>query len=286
MRVAIISRSSPDYLIDIVMNGVVRLLGRENVSLEYGFWSQRTGQYANMLQELDTPNLFPVEEADILIASDRSLNRVDEWIKRTGKSSVAIVDGEDDADIREPWPSRIKMYFKREYIKGRRYSTNVRPLPFGMIPEPLPEYMDVEKKVSFRAFGTVPFRKEILDALVAMGHEISWERVSKDEYNKELAGSLVGVSVRGTGWDTYRYWETLYFGTALLSQRLPLVIPEEPVEGQEVVYFENSKDFRVKLEELLSNEEKTLGIGAAGRKACMSRHLSEHRAKTVLEALA
>ena len=42
----------------------------------------------------------------------------------------------------------------------------------------------------------------------------------------------------------------------------------------------------LKLGKLLTEPERAKDIGARGRAACLDRHLSIHRAKTLLEAMA
>ena len=285
MKIGVISRGSPDYLIDIVTDGLIRLFGRQGVSLDYNNRGGWGGQYIILLQGFEGPEPYDIHEADVLIASVRSVDAANDWMKRTGKRNVAIVDGEDFHMLHDIHSS-VKVYFKREFLKGVKHPSNVRPLPFGAIPEKLPEAMDVTKDVFYRGHETHHFRKEIVKALDDMGFKIPVERVEKADYNKDLITSLVGVSVRGNGWDTYRYWETPYFGAALLSQRLNIVIPDDFKEGHEAVFFEGIDDFKRKLKGMLDSPEMTFEIAKAGRKACMERHLSLHRAKTVLEALA
>src|SRR4029077_2624282 len=107
----------------------------------------------------------------------------------------------------------------------------------------------------------------------------------KDRYNEARAGALVGGSARGVGWDTYRYWETPYWGAALLAQRPGIVIPGDFEDGREAVFWTTPDEFRTRLGELLGDRARTEAIAQAGRKAVSERHLSTHRARTVLEAL-
>lgn len=287
MRIGVISRGSPDYLIDVVMDGLVRLFGRSALSLDYNVRGELGGPYAHLLEGVEGPEPFPLEEADVLVASNRSLAEARHWMDRTGKRSVAIIDGEDDDTIREPWPSRVPVYFKREYIAGRRYPANVRPLPFGAIPEPKPEPSVVEPR-AFVAFHVEnhPFRRDVVQALSSMGFSPSPRTSTKREYNEMLARSLVGIAVRGGGWDTYRYWEIPYFGSVLLSQRPAIEIPQNFVEGLEATFFSSVHELKSKLQSLLANPERTREMARLGTKACEERHLSVNRARTVIEAVA
>jgi len=272
MKVCVMSNGSPDYLIDIVADGMIRLLGRESVSLNYNVRCSNEPKFAQLFAGFECPDTFLPEEADILVASTRSLDSVSAWVARTGKKKVAVLDGEDDDMIREPWPGAVRVYFKREFIRGRVYAPNVRPLPFAAIPEPVCDNGSARRGVFFSAGNTAPIRHEIACDLASLGFPPTPPVMAKGEYNRSLASALVGVSVRGGGWDTYRYWETAYFGAALLSQRLMIEIPGDFVDGIEAAFFDGPAGFAAEL-------------GRAGRAACLERHLSTNRAKTVLDAV-
>lgn len=285
MKVGVVSHGSPDYLIDIVTDGLIRLLGRESVSLDYNARGGWGGQYSILLQGFQGPEPFDIEEAEVLIASVRSLDAAKAWMKRTGKKKVAIVDGEDGADIRSPWEMVASVYFKREYFKNRDYVSSIHPLPFGAIPEALPDVSSISCPIFFLAHESSGVRAEVVKVLRGLGYDVPSERIEKAEYNKRLASSLVGISARGGGWDTYRYWEVAYFGTALLSQRLEIMIPNDFEEGLEIEFFENMMDLEKKLKMMVEHPDQTILIGQRARKKCLKYHLSENRARTVLEAL-
>jgi len=285
MRIGVVSSGSPDYLIDIVTDGLIRLLGRERLSLEYNVRGGWGGQYAILLKGFQGPEPFDIYEADALIGSVRSIPFVISWMKRTGKMKIAIVDGEDDSVIREPWDSMAVAYFKREYLKDRKYSSLIYPLPFGAIPEELPDVSEVNNPVFYLANNSSPIRNEVIQVLMGMGYQVPTERIEKSEYNKGIASSVLAISSKGMGWDTYRYWEIPYFGTGLLSQRLEIVIPNDFIEGEEAEFFSTAVDLREKIEKMLIDPEKTIKMGQRGREKCLKYHLSENRARTVLEAL-
>lgn len=207
------------------------------------------------------------------------------WRKATGKCRpVAFLDGEDTDSIQSYVLNDVKVYFKREYLKGRAYHSRVRPLSFAAIPEAIPEITAVRSGVFYSGHKTHPFRKEVGQALTEMGFPPIPNK-DKATYNRSLINSLIGVAVRGNGWDTYRYWEIPYFGAALLSQRPGIVIPQDFVDGKEAVFYDGIPDLMKKLRGLLADSKRAIAVAEAGHKACMERHLSIHRAKTVLEAI-
>ena len=284
MKVTVISKGSPDYLIDIVTDGLIRLLGRQNICLDYNV-RRPGGQYSTFYEKFDVQDSFNIHDADLLVASVRSIGAAKQWMSKTGKKKVAIIDGEDFDPINES-QSWAKVYCKREYLKGKTYPSNVIPLPFAAIPEPLPPYIDVQHPIFFKMAGSDFYRSLVVKTLVGMGFSMPDKRLEKAEYNRMLMSSLVGVSARGQGWDTYRYWETAYFGVALLSQRLNIVIPKDFVDGEEVILWDDLDDLKDKALKLVADPDRARSIGSASRTACLRNHLSTHRAQVVMEALA
>jgi glycosyl transferase family 1 len=285
MKVTMVTRGSPDYLPDIVADGLIRKLGRENVHLVTGISRSKSPMLTQICQGYEIPNVIGCYDTDALVISCRSgLGYLEDWVKNTGRRTVASLDGEDDATLRADWVSASKVHFKREYLTGRAYGPKVLPLPFGAIPELIPA-PGTRKGVFFRNRQNDPVRVAIVKELARLGFPIPQNEVSKEVYNRELSESLVGVSARGAGWDTYRYWEVPYFGTLLFTQKMGIVIPDNFKEGVEAVVFDSAGDFAVKLQAVLSDPKRAAEIALAGQRACHSRHLSIHRADRVLQAL-
>jgi len=285
MKVSVVSNGSPDYLIDIVADGLIRLLGRDRIHLKYNQTSTTNLHQSQLFQGFDGKNKIDFLDASLLVASVRSKPEdLETWIRGTRGGKVAIIDGEDDTAVRQFYYKSSAVYFKREFLQNWKNYDRVRPLPFAAIPEDTQDPQQRNIPVTFSAAVTSPIRAEILKALKEMKIQTETSALPKKEYNAILSRSLVGISARGAGWDTYRYWETAYFGCALLSQRLGIVIPGNFVDGTEAIFFDGLGDFRKKLEGLLSDPSRAAAIGKNARKACLDRHLSIHRAKTVLES--
>lgn len=285
IKVSIVSEGSPDYLIDIIADGFVRLLGRNSLHLKWNTYRPPRPTLSHLFEGFDASNTFDLCDGDVLIISVRtSLGIADEWRKKYGKKRpIVVIDGEHSGGIRKRYSHAATVYFKGEFLKAGKYSENIKPLPFAAIPEQIPD-VPRTNDVCFIYKPTHPLRSEVGDALSRMGYPPQSRR-SKEQFNVALASSAIGVSVRGRAWDTTRYWEIPYFGAALLSFRPGIVIPENFIEDEEAVFFEDIPDFRRKLTALLSDPNRIRRIAARGQDACRSRHLSTHRAKYILNNL-
>lgn len=218
------------------------------------------------------------------MASVRSAEAAKRWKAKTSRK-VAIIDGEDLKDLDYMGLAVAHTYFKREYFHFTPYPSHVKPLPFAAIPEKVLPDLERKHPVFYSGHANHPFRKEISDALCSMGFPPAPNQ-DKSEYNKSLSSSRIGVSIRGMGWDTYRYWEIPYFGAALLSQRPGHVIPANFIEGKEAIFYDSAADFKGKLRRMVDDPAWTDQIASAGQRATQERHLSTNRARTVLESLA
>jgi len=296
LKAAVVSTGSPDFQIDIVADGLIRLLGKENVHLDYNRRVAPDSRYSQLMMGFQYPNSFELEAADILVTSVRTPIAVPRtWRQKTGKAKIAVMDGEDDPNLRNN-VREAAVYFKREYLKGTAYPANVVPLPFAAIPEEIPPQGNPPIPVFWCGMVRNQIRMDVTEALRQMGFKIEEGRhentmtvgglTGKKGYNERLVRSLVGISARGAGWDTYRYWEIPWFAAVLMSHRLGIVIPKDFVDGKEAVFFNDARDMKTKLAGLLKDEPRLKEIAAAGARAVRERHMSIHRAQRVLDALA
>jgi hypothetical protein len=284
MRISMLCQGCPDYLMDIVADGTIRLLGRENIHLRRNDAFPPDYFRSDLYHRYQEPNMFEIEEGEVLVASNRSdLPTIREWARKTGRP-VAIVDGEDDLTIRDSYREFATVYFKREVLDAS-VRPNLAPLPFGAFPEPIVPSRSRTRPVVFMGNATSPMREEIWTKLREGGFDAGGKFISKDEYNALVVSSSVGISAKGAGWDTYRYWETPYFGAVLLAQRVPILIPGNFTD-EEAVFFDTADECISKLRALLDDPSGTRATAVRGQLASHERHLSIHRAKTVLEGVA
>ena len=246
---------------------------------------------------------------------------VDEVLKMSSRPPVALLDGEDDPFVLGV-VSRIDVYFKREILASstagapreilrrvhrlarkpfetrdplrspvrvaRASDRRLTPLPLawiGQLPEPQPAEFDV----AFLSGPTSPVREVVrrqLEQLRAEGLHIrlleEGERLGWHDYIRVLARSRIGVSVRGGGYDTYRYWEIPSAGSLLLAEPTRILIPENFEDDREAI-FVDAAQMAARIRELLHGDVEA--IAAAGRRRLEDAHTSLNRARTVLGVL-
>ena len=107
-----------------------------------------------------------------------------------------------------------------------------------------------------------------------------------NSYLVELSRAKLAVNVRGTGWDTLRFWEMLAMGTAVLSQKLPLVLPEPPVDREHLVWLRSDvEDLRERADYYLAHDAEREAIARQGRAWVLAHHTHLARARQLLEVL-
>jgi hypothetical protein len=129
--------------------------------------------------------------------------------------------------------------------------------------------------------------REGLERLAADGFRMRilepGERLDRQSYLDILSRSRIGVSVRGTGFDTQRYWETPACGALLVAETPRIVIPDNFVSGEDAA-FAPLEQLANRIRALLDTD--TEPMAAAGRARLEAHHTSVSRAATVLAALA
>jgi hypothetical protein len=109
------------------------------------------------------------------------------------------------------------------------------------------------------------------------------ERLSRSEYLATLSRTRIGISVRGSGFDTQRYWEIPACGATLLAEPPRIVIPKNFENGREAVFA----PVRAMPQIVRALSERDADrIAQAGHEALATRHTSVQRAERVRAAIA
>jgi len=174
--------------------------------------------------------------------------------------------------------------FKREMLACGVYSPNTFPLPFS--------YPDERVARDTRRQRSVPFfwagkrqdgaRSMYLDYVEKRFGFSLGTKLSQAEYARTLDQAAIGLSLFGLGFDTVRYWELPAHGCMLLSERPPIRIPHNFVDGESAVFFGDLPELETKLTFYLDHPEETARIARAGHDHLLHYHTNSMRARQLL----
>jgi len=288
-----------DLMQDILHEGLDELLGPERV------WCYPYKDYSRFQYNLTPPSACnqphrePVGRARLAAERDRVAAVVVGSVRPDAQAvwralqdlfpdqPVALVNGEWSSPV-SAWPSDIR--YTHRFSKDLRpedAAPGLYPLTYSVPPRVmLPERTERDIPVSFVARTTAPVRREVADALAGAGFLVFLDAdLPREQYCWILNRSRIAVSVRGAAWDTLRYWEIPYHGALLLSERLPILIPDNFLDGDSAVFFDSPADMLAKIKDLLADQTRLDRIARAGRDLAWSKHTAPARARYVLEKM-
>lgn len=219
--------------------------------------------------------------------------------------------------------------FKREYIQSEIDSRGgdlhpIYPLPFSAIIDNIATDKEFDKKDIdvFALFGNTTtgsggnIRENIVKKIgssdlvrkykIHVGidrfsneyEKVTWLGSNKykipplmgyKEYHEHMARAKINIVARGWGYDSIRRFEAPNYSGLVLADRLPITTPNDFIDGQHIVYYQNDlNDLLPKIEHYLSNPEgikERERIGNAGRDHCKSYHTTEVRARQFLDII-
>lgn len=313
MKILFLTHPYPNYLPDLLLHGLRKLLGPEAVD-----YPRKACLYDGVLglgvcppNQL-CPGWFPAEEegvdrGDIALKIARGyfdavvcdLRAFASWRDRLAQSRVpvAVIDGED-----RPHPVRPgnHVVFRRE-TDGTDYSV---PLPMALPEEILrwiTAYDDEPKRHPIGFLGSTHdgSRRALVAELAARypgclfrASEVPSPedpfpegRLGRDEYYRALQRCRIVLSLPGAGWDTFRFWENAAVNAVHLAQRMPLAVPEDFREGEGILRFADRDALHRQVERALALAESGSGFVIAGRTHLIRHHLTVHRARYFIDRL-
>jgi len=214
-----------------------------------------------------------------------------------------LIDGEDNYFIRFDYIEtfRPSVYFKRECLPQEQYGE----VPCKIVPFPLSSYVDqskfAEEAKEWRNLEkewdlvclvgeTHEYRREIIGYIKTLAKKYkvklglnSPERVNQKDHLKLLAQAKIGLSIRGWGEDTVRYWEIPSFNTLLLSDTLNIIRPDPFIESETASFYTSPQNCIAVIEYWLNNDAVRKRVAQAGMKHCITNHSCVARARTLLE---
>jgi hypothetical protein len=313
MKVLFLIHSYPNYVPDLLLHGLRKLLGPEVVE-----YPRKDCLYQGVLglgvcppNQL-CPNWFPADDKqidrddvsakitsgffDCIVADIRALRQ---WmpVLENSRSPLAIIDGED-----RPVPIRPGRYvvFRRE-TDGMDYSI---PLPMAL-PEEIfnwivsYDYQPKTYSIGFLGSTHDGQRRRFVEQLAARFPDGLYSasvvpspqnpfpegRYGRGDYYRELQKCRLVISIAGAGYDTFRFWENAACNAIHAAQQMPLYIPLDFRPEDSILKFSSFEQLvriadSVKEERLFSKE-----LIANGRMHLIQHHFTTSRARYFLDSL-
>jgi len=188
------------------------------------------------------------------------------------------------------------LIFKREVRPGMK-SDSLFPLPFSVNPSKVSvlPYSDEKKyQVIFWAVESSATRKEVFKLLKGRydcdrNGSLPDQKFKKYSYRgmdyfKALNRAQIGLSFRGVGFDTLRYWEIPACGSLLVSEKPLIDIPNDFADKRQAVFCRNDCSNLLELiDYYLSHEKEAKAIAVEGQKHLLKFHTHIHRAEYLLD---
>lgn len=245
---------------------------------KYPFWPQVIKNFP----------LTKLDSYDLVIAETRT------DIDPPSDIPLIVIDGEDQSAIsRMDLYEKCLLYFKREFTKDTKQYSKCLPLPFGLVRN----YELGDKPIKHRkidiAFLMGPTSQvrtdyyKVIEQIKESNKHLNivsnLEPIPYSEYVSTLKDSKIGISLRGAGWDTYRYWEIPFCGAVLFSETLQIEIPNNFVKGQEAEFFNNPEELSNLIDLYLSEQDLLQQMQEKCRDKLLKHHTVEARASFIIE---
>lgn len=322
MNVLFIGSSKYDYLQDLTYSGLVKVLGRRSVveaktvfryhfplkkypkdlgydGIDLSFLTKNTsGKFDLILVASAKPDCFELYE--------KLLPTLSPTVK------TVFIDGGDNPAIGGDF-ARLKcpelyervhnlrpfdFIFKREYLKMNSYADHVFPLPFSVQTSRYQSIPDGPYKydVAFWAVESDPIRTKVLDFMQSRFDCAANGTVRNQDFHnysrkgnfyfEELKKTKISLNFRGTGWDTLRFWEIMGLKSFMISQRLQIKIPNDFIEGKEIIYcMDDLSDLDDLCHFYLKNDSLRRVIAEKANAKTMEFHTVESRANYILKKI-
>lgn len=313
MNILFITHPYPNYVPDLLMHGLRKLLGECLVD-----FPRKTCVYEGVLglgvcpDDQKCPDWFPDDQDqidrtdiqqkalkgyfDIVVCDVRSISEVQQYFNGWPKRCV-IIDGEDTPHPISPGPYVVC----RRETDGTDYAI---PLPMAL-PEEIfhwiARYDASPKSYSIGFLGSTngDDRTELLDQfskrydmtlfqateIPSNDKPLPRGRMDRDTYYRQLQKCQVVLSLPGAGLDTFRFWENAACNAVHVSPSIPLFIPEDFENRKEIIRFQKLDDLFSRIDTILNHRQALPELVQHGRLKLMGHHLTTHRAAYFLNAV-
>jgi hypothetical protein len=319
MKILFVGSLKYDYLQDLTYNGLVKTLGQSSVIeaktiLRYHIpikkYPKDIGYNGINLSFFTTVDYKSFDLVVVAACKPDCFEMYESILPKLSNSVKTIfLDGGDHPEVGGDF-GRLKnpelfqkvtekrpfdFVFKREFLKNSDYSSNTHPFPFSVQTNCYPSIVREPYKydVAFWAVESDPIRTKVLDFLnnrfdcaengTVKNQSFHGYKRKGMNYFKELKRTRISLNFRGTGWDTLRFWELLGNNCFFISQRLQIEIPNDFVEGKEIVFCNDDlSDLDDLCRYYLKEEAKRQQITKNAYAKVLKSHTVECRAKYLL----
>ncbi|MCX8069827.1 MAG: hypothetical protein N2738_04925 [Thermodesulfovibrionales bacterium] len=316
MRILFITHPYPNYVPDLLLHGLRKLLQHRVVD-----YPRKDCLYDGCLgtgvsdESLLLKGWFP-EDRDIDRDDIKSKIRTgyfkyifidlravqsffQEYFEGELRSLLILIDGEDKPQRIAPGPYVI---CQRE-TDGSDFSI---PLPMAMPEEVMnliTTFDKVQKSYSVGFLGSLGAlceeRREFIETLSnhfsdvlltttkvpTHDNPMPQGRLGRIEYYKSLQQCRIVLNIKGAGFDTFRFWENSCCNSVHISQRMPLFIPNDFIENKEIMRFSGVDELKMNIEKVLNNSINEKEMIHLCKEKLRNYHLTNHRAEYVLNKL-
>lgn len=306
-RILFVMPPRPHYGLDVLYEGLCTVLGDLNVT-EYPWKSTLHGEvprelanYPCMFHRQGEPKSLDAltgdlrqGEFDLILMGDVEqhvgLEAMRAILAAAPDVPVFVVDEQDDPLNSLPETmafmgrDAVCGYFKREMLQCYDYGWNVRPLPFAYADVKVPLQLNWDRPellfwAGHRQFGLRRLYVENLERHLGRRFD---RKYSQEEYKRAIQESRIGLNLFGFGFDTVRYWELAAHGCLVFSERLPIRIPHNFVDGESAVFFDDLPAMLEKLSYYRSHLDEVEAVARRGHEVFLQHHTASARARQLL----
>lgn len=314
MNILFVTHPFPNFVPDLLLHGLRKLWGKAVVEFPRKE-SLYKGELVGFSPEgqVNRP-WFPPEDQEIdredipgkikkgffqyIFCDIRAVSSFFPTLSEIPKGLV-LVDGEDRPQTVPPGPYVV---CQRE-TDGSRYSI---PLPMALPEEVMAwiqSYDDQPKTYSVGFLGSFtpayPERKIIAENLSRWygdcllnccpvprpGEKAPSGWLPRDQYYGEIQKCRVLLSVRGAGYDTFRFWENAACRAVHISQALPLFIPDDFQDGVHLFRFRSVEELRKIVDQVLEEKIDSREMVLRNREHLARYHTTQARALYLVDRL-
>jgi len=299
------TKSSPDYGMDTLFDGLCQLLGPENVYhyphkptlhgtlIKNLAWYPCFFNYPTQISDEKKVNLLKKNYFDIILVgcrrnkhylSDTIFNLIKE---KSSTIPVFLIDQDDYAGINTSLLNELnsQLYFKRECTNKDIKNPKIIPLSFSYSSKYMPKNIDGDRvNTLFWAGKVIPSRKPYV-RICREQRGRPFYGFPQDRYRRHLIMHTIGLNLQGLGNDTVRYYEIPAHGTLLFTQKSEILVDNGFENGKTAVIFDSPEEMVKKLDFCLKNTAYTDKIRLAGHKWFNKHHTTKVRARQLIDKI-